>query len=54
LGYTLADADPLTQAGVARRVTWKGNGDVSALAGTPIKLRFVLRNAKLFAFQFVE
>ena len=53
LGYTFDDADSLTQAGVANVVTWKGKSEVSELAGQSIKLKFYLKNAKLFSFQFV-
>ena len=37
----------------ASDLTWKGASDLSALAGKPISLRFVMRDAKLYAFQFV-
>jgi hypothetical protein len=36
----------------ARTVAWRGKGDVSALAGKPVRLRFAMRDAKLHAFQF--
>ena len=35
-----------------RVVTWKGGNDVSRLAGQPVRLRFVLRDADLYALQF--
>ena len=35
-----------------RVVGWKGNGDVSSLAGKPIRLRFVLSDADLYALRF--
>jgi hypothetical protein len=31
---------------------WKGGVDVSGLSGTPVRLRFVLRDADLYSFQF--
>jgi len=34
-------------------VTWKGHSDLSSLTGKPIRLHFVMRSAKLYAFQFV-
>ena len=37
----------------AKIVTWGGEQDLSALAGKPVRLRFVMRSMKLFAFQFV-
>lgn len=33
-------------------VLWKGGTDVSRLAGTPIRLRFVMKEADLFALRF--
>ena len=33
-------------------VRWKGDSDVSALAGKPIRLRFVMKDADLFALKF--
>ena len=35
-----------------RRVTWNGNADVSPLAGQPVRLRFELKDADLFAMRF--
>jgi hypothetical protein len=37
---------------VATRVEWKGPDDLSAIAGRPVRLRFEMRGAKLYAFQF--
>ena len=33
-------------------VTWNGGGDVSGLAGRPVRLRFALMDADLYAFKF--
>jgi hypothetical protein len=35
-------------------VAWTGDGDLSSWAGKPIRLRFLLRDCKLYAFQFRE
>lgn len=51
-GFTRDDCDELIGDQIDRRVTWKGSGDVSALAGTPIRLRFVMKDADLYALQF--
>lgn len=51
-GFTLSDCDPVFGDSIERTVSWKGSTDVSALAGKPVKLRFQLRDADLFAFQF--
>ncbi len=53
-GYTFEDADALTTTGPVNLVSWKGQSDVSQLAGRPVKLRFYFKHAKLFSFQFVE
>jgi hypothetical protein len=39
--------DSLDQA-----MAWKGGGDAGRLAGQPVRLRFVLRDADVFAFRF--
>lgn len=51
-GYTLDDCDRILQNDVAYVVHWKGNPDVSWLAGKPVRLKIALRSSKLFAFQF--
>jgi hypothetical protein len=51
-GFTRDDCDPIRKDNVRSRVSWNGNTDVSKLAGKPIKLRFYLRFAKLYAFHF--
>jgi len=33
-------------------VTWNGAADVSALSGAPVRLRFVMKDADLFAIRF--
>src|ERR1043165_5096718 len=37
---------------INRRVTWGGNADVSKLAGRPVRLKFLVRDADLYAFHF--
>lgn len=51
-GYSLDDCPPVFGDSVNRRVMWKNGGDVSRLARTPVRLRFVLKDADLFALQF--
>jgi len=53
-GYSAAEADVIRGNFIDRTVTWNGSSDVSALAGSPIQLRFVMRDTKLYAFQFKE
>jgi hypothetical protein len=52
--FSVEDCEVLCGNSLAASVIWKGSGDVSALAGKPVRLRFALRAAKLFAFQFTE
>ncbi len=52
-GYTLEDCDIIHTANeINRIVKWKGRSNVGSLAGEPIRLRFVMQNADLYAFQF--
>ena len=37
-----------------REVKWTMGGDVSALAGKSVRLRFVLKDADLYALKFAE
>ncbi len=50
-GFTAEDCTPLTGGHLAGPVTWKG-GDVASLAGKPVRLRFLLKGAKLYSWQF--
>jgi hypothetical protein len=37
---------------IDRTVRWKGGSDVGALAGKTLRLRFVMKDADLFALRF--
>ena len=50
--FTLADCDPVSGDSTAAVVTWSGASHVGSLAGTPLRLRFEMQLAKLYAFQF--
>ena len=52
-GFVQTDAVSIDRNGTAQEVWWKQGPDVSALAGRPVRLRFVMRSAKLFAFHFI-
>ena len=52
-GFTLEECSPLFGDTLNRTVTWKSGSDVSPLAGQPVRIRFVLRDADLYALQFV-
>ncbi len=51
-GFTLADCEETGGNFIDHRVYWKGNPDVSSLAGKPVRLYFKLTRAKLYAFRF--
>jgi hypothetical protein len=53
-GFALADCQELFGDTLDRAVVWNDNPDVSSLAGKPIRIRVVMREADLFALQFVE
>ena len=53
-GFTLDDCSPVYGDALSRNVTWKSGSDVSSLAGKTVRLRFVLRDADLFAIQFTS
>ncbi len=52
-GFTARDADELFGDDIDRTVTWNGSDDVSAMAGRPVRLRFVLRGADVYSFRFL-
>ena len=64
VGFETADGQPIPGFAVEdcqvqigneldRKVTWKSGTDVSALAGKPVRLRFSMKDADVFAFQFL-
>lgn len=53
-GFGIADCIELLGDDLDRTVRWKNGADVSALSGEQVRLRFVLQDADVFAFRFVE
>lgn len=52
-GFGMRDCDPIyTTNQINRQVTWNGQSDVEPLVHKTIRLRFVMRDADLYAFQF--
>ena len=51
-GFTLKDSSPVFGDDLQRTVTWKSGDDVGPLAGNPIRLRFVLKDADVYALRF--
>ncbi|MDX9973977.1 MAG: hypothetical protein RBU21_13415 [FCB group bacterium] len=52
-GFTLDDCDLIYGDSLDRRVSWKGNRGIDALAGKPIVLRFVMREADVYSLVFM-
>jgi hypothetical protein len=50
--FSPADCDQIQGDSVRQLVSWKGNSDVSALAGKPVRLRFEMMHAAVYSFQF--
>lgn len=53
-GFALADCNELFGDSIDRVVTWQSKSDVSRLAGKPVRLRFELKDADLYAMKFSE
>jgi hypothetical protein len=52
-GLSLADCAPLRGDAIAQPVVWQSGASPRAHVGQPVRLRFALRHADLFSFQFV-
>jgi hypothetical protein len=53
-GFALAESPDHFGDTITRQVQWNKGGDVSALAGKPVRLRFVLKDADLYSYKFSE
>ena len=53
-GFTLAECPSLFGNSTDYAVKWKSKAKLSDLAGKPVRLRFVLKDADLYAFRFGE
>lgn len=53
-GFALADAPETFGDKIDADFAWKQGVDVSELAGKPIRLRFVLRDADVYSYRFAE
>jgi hypothetical protein len=51
-GLAYADCERFTGDSVEHVVRWQNNADLHSLAGKPIQLRFVLKEADLYSFRF--
>ncbi len=52
-GFTLDDCLPIADDSIDRVVRWKSGDNLGKLAGRPVRLRFVLKDADLYAIRFV-
>lgn len=53
-GYTIGEFDTIDGVDALRvQASWGGNTDLNPLSGQPVRLRFELDNAKIYAMQFV-
>lgn len=53
-GFTLADSVETIGNEIERAARWKTGENVSALAGRTVRLRFVIKDADLYAIRFAE
>lgn len=53
-GYALADCPPVWGDAIEHTVVWKEGSDVGRLAGRPVRLRFVMKEADLYSLRFSE
>lgn len=52
-GFSLDDCEPIFCDSLRYIVHWNNNCDLSRLAGKPIRLRFLLRDADIYSFQLI-
>ena len=53
-GFALEDCPEIIGDRIEQTVRWKGGEDVGRLAGKPVRLRFVLRDADLYSIRFSQ
>ncbi|MCB1276590.1 hypothetical protein [Prosthecobacter sp.] len=53
-GFSLEDCQMQIGNELDRKVTWKSGTDVSAVSGKPVRLRFSMKDADIYSFQFTE
>ncbi len=51
-GYSLDDCPPVFGDTLERMVKWKNDRNVAPLQGQPVRIKFVLKDADLYSFQF--
>ncbi|MHC4240699.1 MAG: hypothetical protein ACYSUC_13295, partial [Planctomycetota bacterium] len=53
-GFGLADCDEIRCDSTEKVVSWNGKSNVGALAGKTVRVKFQMREAKLYAFEFKQ
>ena len=53
-GFSRGDCVPLIGDEIDRQVLWKSGGDLSTLAGQPVRLCWILQECDLYSFQFSQ
>jgi hypothetical protein len=53
-GFALKDCPEIIGDRIEHTVSWKQGADVTGLAGKPVRLRFVLKDADLYSLQFAD
>jgi hypothetical protein len=51
-GFGMDDCQAVIGDAIERRVRWKNNPDLAAIAGKPVRLRFALRECDVYSFRF--
>ena len=51
-GFSAEECDPINGNFIQKVVSWHGNPSLQAWMGKPVRLRFVMRDAKLYSFKF--
>jgi hypothetical protein len=51
-GFSLDDCRPLVGDAIGKTVAWSGGADLGALAGKPVRLHFVMKDADIYSLQF--
>ena len=53
-GHMLKECNEIVGDEVEQTVAWKNTNDVTQLAGLPVRLRFVMKDANLYSFRFAK
>ncbi|MCA9418262.1 MAG: hypothetical protein KC917_18455, partial [Candidatus Omnitrophica bacterium] len=53
-GYSLDECPEIYGDTIEQTVHWKSGSDLTELKGHPLRIRFVLRDADLYSFQFTR